>query len=280
MQRVLITFFLIVAFFSGTAQNLAADNHTIDTALHIYKNSESAWEDLIFTIQEPLVRPFITDDARVVGNRLAQLESWFRVDKDAGQQWLMLAYGPSEKLELSVGGVGGFENETNGQRVFSYALPLLQAKYLFKPYGYRKGPGLGLVVGSFLPTGKGGFRPPDFGTFAFTTISQCIGEKEDVLIHLNTGINFLHNNTQQSLLGTWGLGSQIRAIHGLHWVGEVFSGDPYVPGSGLTWQTGFRHFFSDNLQIDMTMGRGISGANPLPFWISGGIRIVTERWKK
>jgi hypothetical protein len=32
------------------------------------------------------VRPFITDDARVVGNRLAQLESWYRQDKETIQQ--------------------------------------------------------------------------------------------------------------------------------------------------------------------------------------------------
>jgi hypothetical protein len=31
------------------------------------------------------VRPFITDDARVVGDHLAQLETWLRLDKEAGQ---------------------------------------------------------------------------------------------------------------------------------------------------------------------------------------------------
>lgn len=38
------------------------------------------------------VRPFITDDARVVGNRLAQLESWYRQDKETLQQWFLAAY--------------------------------------------------------------------------------------------------------------------------------------------------------------------------------------------
>jgi hypothetical protein len=32
------------------------------------------------------VRPFITDDVRVVGRRLAQMEAWFRIDKESGQQ--------------------------------------------------------------------------------------------------------------------------------------------------------------------------------------------------
>jgi hypothetical protein len=40
------------------------------------------------------VRPFITDDARVVGFKLAQCESWLRLDMNAQQQWHMFAYGP------------------------------------------------------------------------------------------------------------------------------------------------------------------------------------------
>ncbi len=56
------------------------------------------------------VRPFITDDARVVGHRLAQVETWFRGDKEAAQQWLMLAYGPTSRVELSLGGVLGLKS--------------------------------------------------------------------------------------------------------------------------------------------------------------------------
>ncbi|HMP91351.1 MAG TPA: hypothetical protein PKD90_00630 [Phnomibacter sp.] len=230
--------------------------------------------------EEPTVRPFITDDARVVGERLAQIETWFRIDKESGQQWVMAAYGPNDKLELTLGAVAGYERSHNSKALFSYALPLLQAKYLFKPYGHGKGPGLGLVMGSFLPMGKGGFKPPGFGTFSFATISQCFGANEDLLLHLNVGLNYLHVNKEHELLRTWGFGTQVRTIGGMHLVGEIFSGDPYVPGAGTSWQAGFRHFFSDLLQIDMTCGKGISGANPLPFWASGGVRIVLERWQK
>ena len=55
----------------------------------------------ITSTKEVLVRPFITDDARVVGERLAQLETWIRVDKEAGQHWILGAYGPNKKLELT-----------------------------------------------------------------------------------------------------------------------------------------------------------------------------------
>lgn len=66
----------------------------------------------------------------------------------------------------------------------------------------------------------------------------------------------------------------------MHYVGEIFSGDPYIPGAGLSWQTGFRHFFSDFVQIDGTIGQGVGGLNPLPFWYSFGLRYVTTAFEK
>jgi hypothetical protein len=63
-------------------------------------------------------------------------------------------------------------------------------------------------------------------------------------------------------------------------VGEIFSGDPYIPGTGLAYRMGFRHFISDLIQFDATAGKGISGAVVMPFWASAGIRVVTEKWHK
>ncbi|MFN3385220.1 MAG: hypothetical protein ACK42Y_01370 [Candidatus Thermochlorobacter sp.] len=45
------------------------------------------------------VRPFITDDARVVGDRLAQLESWYRQDKESLQQWFLAAYEAMRQMD-------------------------------------------------------------------------------------------------------------------------------------------------------------------------------------
>ena len=66
---------------------------------------------------ELYVRPFITDDARVVGDKLAQLETWLRFDKEAGQHWIMGAYGPNKKLELAVGGVYGYQNDHDSKKI-------------------------------------------------------------------------------------------------------------------------------------------------------------------
>jgi hypothetical protein len=79
---------------------------------------------------------------------------------------------------------------------------------------------------------------------------------------------------------TWGLGTQIRTVGGLHLVAEVFSGDPYVPGFGMTYQAGLRHFVSDFVQLDFTVGQGIAGQNQLPFWGGVGVRLVTDWFEK
>lgn len=225
------------------------------------------------------VRPFITDDARVVGGHLAQLESWVRFDRESGQHWFLTAYGPTEKWELTLGGVMGYEVESDDKRTFSYALPLLQAKFLAREYKPNMPPGFAIVAGTFLPGGKGGFQPPGYGAFAFGIITQSLGERDKVLIHGNLGINHLWLAEDYSVK-TWGLGSQFRVKGGFHGVVELFSGDPYIPGTGTAYQVGFRHFFSDLFQIDMTYGKGIGGEVILPPWFSAGIRLVTEKFLK
>ncbi len=238
---------------------------------------QNSFSQLLLSLEE--VRPFITDDARVVGEHYAQLESWYRFDREAGQLWFIGAYGPKQWLEISAGGVFGYENNKS-EVDFSYALPLVQAKFLFREYCPGQLPGVGMVIGSFFPGGQGSFKPPGYGTFGFMTISQCFGEGDKVLLHLNLGANYLHIDDADELLGTWGFGTQIKAYQGMHLVAEIFSGDPYVPGTGLAYQIGYRYFFSDLFQIDMTLGNGIGGATPLPFWFSGGVRIVTEKFRK
>ena len=252
--------------------------------------------DDITSTKEVLVRPFITDDARVVGERLAQLETWVRFDKEAGQHWILGAYGPnknkytkmhsdywhgdSKKLELTAGGVYGYQVDHDSKKTFSYALPLLQAKILFKEYKPNKAPGFGIVLGTFLPVGQGAFKPAGYGTFGYLTVSQCFGEGDQFLFHGNLGGNYLHFDGSNNLISTWGLGTQIKAYKGMHLVGEIFSGDPYIPGTGTSWQAGYRYFFSDLVQIDMTVGNGIAGDVIMPFWYTAGIRIVTEKFLK
>jgi hypothetical protein len=261
------------------AQTNLAFNFTENPNEHFSKLTTKSLDDISST-KEVLVRPFITDDARVVGERLAQLETWVRFDKEAGQHWILGAYGPNKKLELTAGGVYGYQVDHDSKTTFSYALPLLQAKILFKEYKPNKAPGFGIALGTFLPVGQGSFKPAGYGSFGFLTVSQCFGEGEKFLFHANLGGNYLHVDGSNNLIATWGLGTQIKAYKGMHLVGEIFSGDPYIPGTGTSWQAGYRYFFSDLLQVDMTIGNGIAGDVIMPFWFTAGVRIVTEKFLK
>jgi hypothetical protein len=233
MKLTLLTSMLIFTASQLIAQELAF-NWTSQSIGKTTTGGLISSNTVSFTKQE-FVRPFITDDSRVVGDRLAQLESWVRFDKEAGQHWILGAYGPNKKLELTLGGVYGYQVENESKKTMSYALPLLQAKFLFKEYQPNKAPGVGMVVGTFLPVGQGTFKPAGYGTFGFLTISQCLGEGEKFLFHGNFGGNYLHVDGSNNLISTWGLGTQIKAYKGIHLVAEVFSGDPYIPGTGTSW---------------------------------------------
>lgn len=251
-----------------------------------YNNEDSVRIlDQMFS-KKPDVRPFITDDARVVGGRLAQLETWLRFDRESGQHWLMAAYGPTDKLEISLGGLYGYwlETQSSGthKHLFSYALPLVQVKYLFREYVPNKPPGVALVLGSFFPLGRGFFVPPGYGSYSYATVTQSFGKNDLALFHLNVGANYYKEQSsgRHNFIPTWGFGNQTRVYKGFHLVGEFFSGDPYVPGTGLSFQVGFRHFFSDLIQIDGTVGKGVGGSTILPLWFSGGVRLVAEWFLK
>jgi hypothetical protein len=218
------------------------------------------------------VRPFITDDARTVGGRLSQVESWYRRDAESGQLWLLAAHGPVPRLELTVGGVVG-NDFTEPGAPFTWALPLVQGKFLVRPYRDGGPPGVAVVAGSFFPGGSGLLKPPAHGAFSYLSLTQQVGPREALLLHGNLGVNHLWIGDGRTLT-TWGLGAQGRVVGGLHGVAELFSGDPYVPGSGTAWQAGVRHFVSEWVQVDATVGRGVSGAVVLPTWWSLGVRWV------
>ena len=220
------------------------------------------------------VRPFITDDAAVICHRLWQLETWTLFDRFSGQHWSMLAYGLHEGLEVAVGAVWGYDRPQSRSTDFSFAAPLLEAKYLFREYQPGKFPGVALAAGTFLPSGKGEFRAPGYGAYSFLAATQCFGDNEDVLIHGNIGGKYLRVNNENQFTAIWGIGTQIRAYRGFHLVGEIIAGDPYVPGTGMAYHVGFRHFISDLVQLDASIGQGMGGKIKVPFWAGFGARIV------
>ncbi len=228
---------------------------------------------LVFSGPAFAVRPFVTDDARVVGYHLMQLETSVRYDKDEFTNLNLVAFGPTENSEVTLGFSHGFPLEMESNRSYSIVGPLMQFKYLFwdaKPNAY---PGMAVAVGALPPWGKGDFKQQTWSEFVYLAFTESLFDKEAVLVHANIGVS----TTNPAAVGTWGLGTQIRLIGGLHGVLEMFYNDPYAGKTGGAYQAGFRQIVTDNLQIDMTIGGGFFGSEQMPTFFGMGLRIVSDR---
>ncbi|MBA4394567.1 MAG: hypothetical protein C0407_13530, partial [Desulfobacca sp.] len=178
------------------------------------------------------VRPFVTDDARVLGADFFLLETSVRRDPKRFQNMNLMAFGPTDKIELTIGFVDGFPLEGDNSGAFSIAGPLGQFKYLFTEGTANGYPGVAVVVGANTPYGSSNFSNPSWTTFAYLAFTESLGNHEQILIHANLGINYAKPETEWRYAVTWGLGTQIRLFGGLHYVGEIFHGDPYSGDSG------------------------------------------------
>jgi len=219
------------------------------------------------------VRPFVTDDARVVGFHVGQLESSVKADKNVVVNLNLFAFGPTERLELTLGWTDGFPHGRNDARVLSFQGPLVQAKYLFIDTKPNATPGLAAVAGGFPPWGSQTFKPDASREFFYIAMTESLGDADRVLIHGNLGFTSTNSNT----VAYWGIGTQVRIWGGLNAIFEVFQNDPYAGDLGGAFQTGFRYIVSDNLQIDMTGGTGLWGDPHLSAYYGMGIRMVTDR---
>lgn len=235
---------------------------------------------LLFFIMIPrlalAVRPFVTDDAAVVGKNLFLLETSIRRDSTAMTNLNLLAYGLTEKIELTLGFTDGYLLEGEDSWKYSAAGPLGQVKYLFTegtPNGY---PGVAFVVGVGTPYGSQSFASPSWSQFTYLAFTESLGKKERVLIHANIGVNYSKPDGYWRYSMTWGIGTQIRLIGGLHFVGEVFHGDPYAGDAGGAYQTGIRYFISEKVQIDATVGSGLWGDNKPVTFFGCGLRVIFD----
>ncbi len=219
------------------------------------------------------VRPFVTDDARVVGEHQMQMETSVRYEKDQFTNLNLLALGPTKKSEITMGFSHGFPLDVESNRAYSITGPLMQFKYLLwdtKPNSY---PGLAMAVGASPPWGRGEFRPDRWSEFAYAAITESLLDKDRILIHANIGMS----TTNPASVATWGLGAQFRIAGGFHGVAEVYYNDPYAGKIGGAYQVGFRHVFSDAVQFDMTTGSGLFGSEQINTFIGAGLRIVSDK---
>lgn len=252
---------------------------------------------LMVTTEAHAIRPFVTDDARVVGEKLAQLETWVLVDRIALEHSVLAALGPTKWLELTVGAIHGAVH-SGADRGYAITGPIAQAKALAWPARDNGWPGLAVAAGALPPLGRGAFEPPGWDGFTYAAMTESL-LNEGILVHANVGLVFgkddrdasdlgfgsAHSNRSTALV-TGGVATQVRVLHGFHLIGEVYYGDPYDPRfSHAAMQLGFRHIFSERVQIDGTFGSTLSeveeddGSSRREQWGTLGLRLVSnELW--
>lgn len=228
---------------------------------------------IVIAHQALAVRPFVTDDARVVGEHMAQVEASVRYDRDNFSNLNLLAFGPTAQSEVTIGFTNGFALDKESNRSYAAAGPLMQFKYLLWEVKKNSYPGMAVAVGATPPWGKADFRPERWSEFAYLAATESLFDHEYVLVHANLGIS----TANPASVATWGLGTQIRVIGGLNAVLEVFYNDPYAGKTGGAYQVGFRYIVSDGIQIDATMGGGIFGSEQIPAFGGMGLRMVSDK---
>lgn len=224
------------------------------------------------------IRPFVTDDARVVGKGHVQLETWMRRDRSSLQHWMLPAVGPTDWLEVTLGGAHGIGRLRQRPEPPLYAVggPLLQGKLLLRDAVPNQLPGVGIVVGGITPAGRGGLEAPGWSGFSYLAVTQSFIKEDDFLIHANIGVSTVSAPGLDPAKVTWGIGTQVETFFDVHLIAELFSGDPYAHGADGAYQAGFRVIFNDHLQLDGTWGGGLWGETILPVWVSSGIRVVSH----
>lgn len=221
------------------------------------------------------IRPFVTDDARVVGGRLAQLETWLVGNSHDITHNVLGAVGPTDWLEVTVGFAhgGAFDAPDVGDG-YSITGPLFQLKALAREARPDAWPGVAFALGTAPPFGHGSFTPQGVGVFGYMAITQSLFN-DDLLLHANIGGTAIDEKTHWVSTTTAGFGFQMRCIGDFHAIGEIYHGDPYDPllRSGAS-QIGFRYIANDNVQFDGTVGSSIEN-NPERWW-TFGVRLVSD----
>jgi hypothetical protein len=225
------------------------------------------------------VRPFVTDDARIIDVGQIETENWVDVLR-AGGRWLpglnvMAGASVSEWLELIAGGGVGLD-----AGALSVANPVIQPKLLLWRADEDGFPGLALALGVTLPAGQGFLYDEATGYYAIAPVTSRLFE-DRLQVHVNVGIIGAVSQAENALRPYWGVGAEVEAVPDLpHVVVEAYAGDPFE-ALGPSWavQYGLRWIASDHFNMDLTFGfqpDQTPGFDGLEHWGQLGLRFLFD----
>jgi len=207
------------------------------------------------------VRPFVTDDARVVYKGQVVPETYGGVtmvngDKPAFEARALQGISITDRFELTAGGFG-----FTYQHYQAHPLDMLiQPKYVLRS-SLGAIPSLSVAAATLFPLSGNrqhwdGYAMAHLSWFLFTPDADIDPYDNNLAIHVNLGMKSRYDagsTTFQSKL-YWAAGFEVitpvtREVRSL---GEVFNGDPFSFEEKFpAFQTGFRWYKSPMVQIDL-----------------------------
>lgn len=205
------------------------------------------------------VRPFVTDDARIIDEGQIEAETWLETGYVNGV-WspfpaynIMIGTSVNQWLELIAGvGVGRDSDDE-----LTYSNPAFQTKILFNKAQIDSiMPGFALGAGATFDTGRGDMH--DVGSnYYIIGMSTWRFAGDKLMLHTNYGARIdRERGGPQRITPYWGIGYDLEAFHPeVRLIGEVFAGDPLILNAPkYASQFGMRWLPTDHLNFDVTFG--------------------------
>lgn len=206
------------------------------------------------------VRPFVTDDARIVYKGQVEVENFAGISMSSGDKPTIEArslQGASftDRFEL-IGGGFGFTYHDNQARPLDM---LIQPKYLiYRSFGPI--PSVSVAAASLFPLSGNrqhwdSYAMAHISWFLFTPQESSDPYDNDLAIHINIGAKSRYDAGPATYRSKvyWAAGFEVITFtREVRFLGEVFNGDPFGYESEFpAYQTGFRWYKSPNVQMDL-----------------------------
>jgi hypothetical protein len=247
------------------------------------------------------VRPFVTDDARVVykGQVVTETYGGLRMvngDTPAFEARALQGMSFTDRFELTAGGFG-FTYQDHQARPLDL---LIQPKYVLHS-SLGAIPSLSVAAATLFPLSGNrqhwdGYAMAHLSWFLFTPDADTDPYDNNLAIHFNLGIKSRYDagpTTFQSKL-YWAAGFEVITpmTREVRILGEIFNGDPFSYEEKFpAFQTGFRWYKSPMVQIDLVF-RGLrngsletqapTGTEFAPGWnytIQAGLRVLFDAFR-
>ena len=212
------------------------------------------------------VRPFVTDDARIVYKGQLETESYAGLtladrDKPTVEARALQGMSLTDRLEIIAGGFG-FTYQADQARPLDM---LVQPKYvLYRSFGAI--PSISVAAASLFPLSG---NRQQWNSYAMAHASWFLFTPEDstdpydngLAVHINLGTKSQYDSgpvTYRSKL-YWAAAFEVITPFSreIRFLGEVFNGDPFTYEEEFpAFQTGFRRYKTANTQVDLVF-RGV-----------------------